>query len=201
MDANIGEGRLYTDKLYMNDSMISKMRACTLFIMDSTAVQGAYHLEPAVNKWDDGHNTINISARAQSITFVKISLNNSWPISSFSQVISLSAFRDCYDNNRWLRKKLEKKGFESVDELINGFSINNNDFYDPVIPYPTKEVHVRKRMADTMYYHDNGKDAPREKADYFTVVHPDTPGYYSVNKYDAISKKLMLSGHYSNVDS
>lgn len=199
--SSVGESRMYTDAIMVNETEITKIRSCSIFIYDHPAPIGTYYLRPFVNQDEAGQKKLTLRPPAHSITFVKLSLGSGTPITSWAETVTAEDFEICYQKNKWLRKKLAAEGFNSIEELTAGYVISRAQTSFVVkdgIPFL---IPKKRNVGDTAFYYHDGHLTMRSFAKYYSVVGKDSAGYFPVSSYYVSTGQLKMQGHYSDIDS
>jgi TonB family protein len=190
--------RLYTDELIRNNSVIAKMRSSSIFIYNTDTLEGEYFLAPHVSTYIDA-NRIKLAEYGGVVVFVKISLGNKIPLTSYSEVIDLTEFEECYDHAKWLKNKLNDCGYTCVKDLIKGY-----------YPLPKESLEKTKKIAsvankrnikDTVFLDEYDLPTERNNAEYFSVIKSDSGGLFIVTDYFLATGNIKRVGHFTTIDS
>jgi TonB family protein len=192
------EKRLSADEIILNDERLTKITACSLFILDTSNADGTYFLRPPGNKETLAHKKITVHPRKGSITFIKLSLAPFAPYISTAEEVDSLDFVTCYENNKWLQKRLKAAGYNSMKELTDGFVVNTRELTDA--KNSARPVMKRSAIGDTTFYNRNSEISLKDSATFYRLITPDKDGY-SVNAYYILNNLQKMAGHYSSTDS
>jgi len=205
MDAAIGakvspewEGKMYTDELLRDDSVVAKMRAKSVFIYNTSKPQGTYFLAPKVSS-DYKANRIKIVPLDGAIVFVKISLSST-PVTSFSQVIDYADFEKCYNAAAWLRSRLGDAGYGSLSELTQGFTVLPPGSVEEV-KESSHYIKPKRTTTDTLFFDEHDFSVIRSYARSYSITVKDTGSLYKVTDRYLSNGNIKMTGQYANIDS
>jgi hypothetical protein len=114
---------LYTKcYIYHNDNIIHKTIKRTVWINESKNLTGSYYISPGKS------NTVPIDCNNGEIIFVKLKRDIGYYEAKTSiSILSKSDFTKYYNKHRWLRRKIRKSGYNTIDQLCKGWVSTNEN--------------------------------------------------------------------------
>ena len=106
--------------IYMYGENKKANNPSSFFVFDTPKDTGIYYLDGFKKK------KLTVSTSEKSITFVAIKINF-FPLSNKHPIrkVTLDDFKNAYNHKKWLRKKMAKAGYKSVDDIISGYKVND----------------------------------------------------------------------------
>ena len=102
-----------------NEKKVQDILAKSFFIYKSNKINDDFYIYRHEGK------KIKIESDPGTITFVALELNVGFiPDKNTMTKISMADFKHIYSRKKWLRKKMAKAGYKSVEDLVNGYKVN-----------------------------------------------------------------------------
>ncbi len=189
-----GKGLAY---VMCDGKIIAALKRGGVVVFDAEDTKGVYYLCTELVPRSAGYKKVAICPEPNSVTILGFSGKFDKEYVSYAFVLDYNEFAETYSSGMRLKRALGAQGFESMEQLSNGFSRSDARQVTRQIPKKT----LIPGQVDTIYFDKGERRTFRENAKTYGITRCEAEDRYEIEKYNVDDNTRDSRGSYADIDS